>query len=142
MNAISQFVRRHASSYYSSTPATAKLDAELTGTRHPHTFKTPLVPRPLPSPVVTLQTFHITGTSAASLPYVQCSARGPLLDRAVIIADVPPILDHRDDEGSGQEDSENGYVLVATLFRVLLLLERADSEVRLSHACSRVRKEK
>ena len=54
-----------------------------------------------------------------------------LLDRAVVIADVPPVLDHRDDERPCEEHSQNGDVLVTAFLRVLLGLESADSEVRL-----------
>lgn len=55
----------------------------------------------------------------------------PLLDGTVIVADVPPVLDHGDDERSGQQYRQDRRVLVPALFRVLLLLERADAEVRL-----------
>lgn len=54
-----------------------------------------------------------------------------LLDGTVVVTDVPPVLNHGDDERAGQQDRQDGRVLVPALIRVLLLLEGADSEVRL-----------
>lgn len=54
-----------------------------------------------------------------------------LLDRAVVIADVPPVLDHGDDERSGQQYGQHGDVLVASGLRVFLLLEVTKTKVHL-----------